>query len=169
MRRRAWPLMLAGTVLRTMKALSTEKPSMPLSWSQPCASTMGRTIHCAQPHSHIGLARRAHEAALQLVCTRQRGCITGGTGGAEDALTWLALSRKRKRWLGLSLSNDGGSAGSGAGMDTCRTDTRAALTTEVRQPALCQPVVVGGGGSVLACLEASGSGSSGSGAPASSG
>ena len=72
-----WPRTLAGTDLRTTNALSTEKPSTPLSWSQPCASTMGRTSH------------------------------------------WLALSTKRRWWAELSLSKEGGSAGSGAGMATC--------------------------------------------------
>ena len=44
--RRTWPLTLAGIFLRSRNALSTEKPSMPLSWSQPWLSTMGRTVHC---------------------------------------------------------------------------------------------------------------------------
>mmetsp|Transcript_34304 Transcript_34304/g.75041 ORF Transcript_34304/g.75041 Transcript_34304/m.75041 type:complete len:412 (-) Transcript_34304:724-1959(-) len=71
------PETLAGTFPLMWNPLSTLNPSMPLSWSHPCASTMGRTIH------------------------------------------WFADSRKRKRWEGFSESNDGGSAGSGAGIATC--------------------------------------------------
>mmetsp|Transcript_2411 Transcript_2411/g.8340 ORF Transcript_2411/g.8340 Transcript_2411/m.8340 type:complete len:445 (+) Transcript_2411:643-1977(+) len=69
------PLALPGMELRKMKALSTLNPSTPLSWSHPCASTIGRTIHWL-----VG-SRNRYRCAL-LAPSKEGGRAGSGAGTA---------------------------------------------------------------------------------------